>query len=135
MTGDPHKPTVLIFRKRLLYWSETFIAAQGGALERYHPVFVGFNFTDAGRRYLAGLDTAVLEEESRFLQLGKGSLKALGVVAPAWRRAMALHRPALVHAHFGLNGKNASAIARTFRVPLMVTYHGMDITIERDSLL
>lgn len=129
----PGQRSALIFRKRLLPWSETFIAAQGGALERYHPVFVGYKLKAGGAKYLKDEDVVVLSEHSALPALSKGALKALGWVTPAWRRALEERRPAIVHAHFGVNALDASAIARTFDVPLVVTYHGMDIAIERDS--
>ncbi len=128
-----NRPAVLIFRKRLLPWSETFIAAQGGALERYRPVFVGYRREAGGAAYLEGRDVVVLSEHSLAPPLSKAALKAFGVVTPRWRRALAERGPVLVHAHFGVNALDASAISRTFAVPLVVTYHGMDIAIERES--
>lgn len=122
------KPTVLVFRKRLLPWSETFIAAQGGALERYHPVFVGYQREARGGRYLDGRDVVVLEDHAMLPPLAKAAHKALGWITPRWGSALAAHRPTLVHAHFGVNARAATTFARAFDVPLIVTYHGMDIT-------
>ncbi|HEX7050518.1 MAG TPA: glycosyltransferase [Longimicrobiales bacterium] len=130
--GDD-RPAVLIFRKRLLPWSETFIAAQGGALSRYRPVFVGYQCAGAGAHYLAGHDRVVLAEHARFPGLAKGALKAFGWVAPRWRGELGARRPVLLHVHFGVNAAVALPIARTFDLPLIVTYHGMDITVERTT--
>ncbi len=124
-------PTAIIFRKRLLPWSETFIAQQGGALRRYHPVFVGYERVQGGWRYLEGRDAVVLSEAARFPILSKGALKAFGRITDDWAEALAAHAPAIVHAHFGINAMDASVIARHFDVPLVVTFHGMDITVER----
>lgn len=125
------KPTAIIFRKRLLPWSETFIAQQGGALRSYHPLFVGYQRVQGGSRYLEGLDAVVLSETARFPALSKGALKAFGRITRDWADALAAHGPAIVHAHFGVNAMDASAIARRFDVPLVVTFHGMDITVKR----
>ena len=130
------RPAVLIFRKELLPWSETFIAAQGGALQRYRPVFAGYRLVQAGAAYLAGHERVVLADHTVSTDLGKAAIKALGLVPPRWRRALAAHRPVLVHAHFGTNALDAIPIARALGVPLVVTYHGMDIATrprrERD---
>lgn len=125
------RPTAVIFRKRLLPWSETFVARQGMALRRYRPLFAGYAFEEGGRAYLEGADTAVLAEHAVVPALAKGFVKATGVLSPGWRRALAAHEPAIVHAHFGVNALAARPIAAAFEVPLVVTYHGMDITVER----
>jgi len=125
------KPAAVIFRKRLLPWSETFIAAQGGALSRYHPVFVGYRMQEGGAKYLAGRDVVPLERHAAVPQLAKALVQGLRMLPPGWRRELARRRPAVVHAHFGVNALDANVIARAFRIPLVVTYHGMDIAIER----
>jgi len=130
------RPAVLIFRKELLPWSETFIAAQGGALQRYRPVFAGYRLTQAGADYLAGHERVLLEDHAFSAGLAKAAIKALRLTPPRWRRALAAHRPVLLHAHFGTNALDAIPIARALGVPLVVTYHGMDIATrprnERD---
>ena len=127
------RPTVLIFRKRLLPWSETFIAAQGRALERYRPVFVGYRLMRPGAAYLGDARHVVLADHALVPSLSKAALKTLGRVTPAWRRALESCEPALLHTHFGLKPGPALAIARALGVPLVVTFHGMDITVERGS--
>jgi glycosyltransferase involved in cell wall biosynthesis len=124
---------VLVFRKRLLPWSETFIAAQGGALRRYHPVFVGYERMGAGDEYLAGFDVEVLAENSLLPPLSRGLYKATGYLTPGWRNAIQAHDPVLIHAHFGGNGAAAMPVARLLEIPLVVTYHGMDITVKRGA--
>jgi glycosyltransferase involved in cell wall biosynthesis len=125
------RPTAVIFRTRLLPWSETFIAQQGRALRRYEPLFAGYRYREGGRRYLEGARTSVLAEHARSEALGKASLKLFGRVPRAWREALAAHDPRIVHAHFGVNALAALPLARAFGVPLIVTYHGMDITVDR----
>ncbi|HUG00243.1 MAG TPA: glycosyltransferase [Longimicrobiales bacterium] len=127
------RPTAVIFRKRLLPWSETFIAQQGRALTRYRPLFAGYAYEEGGEAYLAGADTAVLSEHGLAPALGKALAKGFGVLPPAWGRAIAAYDPAIVHAHFGVNALAARPIAKAFSVPLVVTYHGMDITVRRRS--
>src|SRR5262249_18028926 len=45
-------------------------------------------------------------------------------------RAIAETRPAVLHAHFGSSALPASRIAKALGIPLVVTYHGMDITVR-----
>jgi glycosyltransferase involved in cell wall biosynthesis len=118
--------SALIFRKRLLPWSETFVAAQGRALRRYHPVFVGYSGQQGGARYLDGCDRILL---SRFgvPGLGKALLKLTGRLPRGFTKALKRTDPRLLHAHFGTSIAPASAIARALGLPLIVTFHGHDI--------
>lgn len=124
------RPTALIFQKRLLRWSETFIAAQGGALARYRPVFTGLQHTPGGAAYIDGFERSLLAEHTPFLELGKLSLRVLGRVPPRWLQALRAYRPTIIHAHFGTTAPTAIPLARALDIPLVVTYHGMDIAIE-----
>ena len=127
MIGGPPRRTAVIFRKRLLPWSETFIGAQVGAMSRYHPVLAGYARDARGAKYLEGREVMVLDEHSAFPALERLLLKA-GRVPRRWLRAMAATRPALVHAHFATNAGPASLLAAKLGVPLIVTCHGVDIT-------
>jgi colanic acid/amylovoran biosynthesis glycosyltransferase len=120
------KPRVVIFCDHLLYPSETFIQAQASALSEYDPVF-------AGSRRVAGLRLS----EERVYTVNPGSLlgkihelrfKILGSAPAMVKQLEALH-PVLLHAHYGPNGLRALPLASRLRVPLIVTFHGSDITI------
>lgn len=124
---------VLVFRRRILPWSETFIASQTLALRRYAPVYTGYGLDPRGVRLVEGGPRLLLEEHSLVPPLGKFLLKYGGRVPARWRRAMIAARPALVHAYFGSGALPAHAIARTLGVPLVVTYLGMDITVTPRS--
>lgn len=122
-------PTVLIFRKRLLPWSETFIAAQGRALQRYRPVFAGYTAEASGAAYLDGCDRILLSDHEpvRGLSIGKALLKATGRVPRAWLRALAATNPRLLHAHFATSAQPALLLAEELGLPLVMTFHGHDI--------
>jgi glycosyltransferase involved in cell wall biosynthesis len=123
------RPVVVVFRKRLLPWSETFIAAQGGRLVRYRPVFAGFRWDKAGKTYLAGQDTVLLEDHARLPALARALQRTVGLVGPAFLRTLRERAPVLVHAHFGRSADAAIPLARALGVPLVATYHGCDITV------
>lgn len=124
------RPAALIFRKRLLPWSETFIAAQAAALTRYRPVLAGYHRDRSGASLIAGLPAVLLDEHSTVGAAEKLLLKQFGRVPPNWRRAIASHEPTLVHAHFGSSVVPARHIAASLGLPLIVTYHGLDITVR-----
>jgi colanic acid/amylovoran biosynthesis glycosyltransferase len=128
--GKTERRTAVIFRKRILPWSETFIAAQSGAMTRYAPVLVGYSRDPGGAAYLVGRPQLILDEHSRFPALEKFLLKSTGRAPPRWLRAIADTKPAVLHAHFGSSALPASRIAKALGVPLVVTYHGMDITVR-----
>jgi colanic acid/amylovoran biosynthesis glycosyltransferase len=127
------RPTAVIFRKRILPWSETFIASQAGAMAKYAPVLVGYSRDPSGAAYLVGRPQLLLRDHSAFPALEKFLLKSAGRAPRRWLRAIAETRPAVVHAHFGSSALPASHIARALKVPLVVTYHGMDITVTAQS--
>jgi glycosyltransferase involved in cell wall biosynthesis len=129
-SGAPvERPAVVVFRKRLLPWSETFIAAQGRGLSRYRPVFSGFRWAQAGRTFLDGEDAVLLEDHSSAPALARAMQRTIGVVGRAYLRALREREPVLVHAHFGRSAEAAIPLARALGVPLVATFHGCDITV------
>src|SRR3546814_10885214 len=42
--------------------------------------------------------------------------------------------PALVHAHFGMDGSLMLPLSRRLNVPLVVTFHGYDVTMRPDAV-
>lgn len=126
------RPRVLVFRKRLLAWSETFIADQGRHLPTMEATFTGFRWDDGGRHLLDGTDCCVQEDHSLWTGLARTRLRIGLGVNPAWRRALARRRPALLHAHFGPDALAAIPVAEALGVPLVATFHGFDITKHDD---
>jgi glycosyltransferase involved in cell wall biosynthesis len=129
-TPAADRPAALVFRKRILPWSETFIAAQSGAMTRYAPVLVGYSHDPGGAAYIVGRPTLLLHDHSAFPALEKFLLKSVGRAPRRWLRAIASTNPRVLHAHFGSSALPASHVARALGIPLVVTYHGMDITVR-----
>lgn len=128
------RPSALIFRKRILPWSETFIGAQAGAMTRYAPVLAGYHRDPSGAALVAGMPCVLLDEHSAFPAAEKFLLKQFDRLPPRWGRAIAAQAPRVVHAHFGSSVVPGRLVARALRVPLVVTYHGMDITVRAGSV-
>lgn len=120
------KPGIVIFSDHLLYPSETFIQAQGGAMSEYDPVY-------AGSRRVAGLELP----EGRVHTINRGGplgrahelrFKLFGS-APGLVKTLRTLDPVLIHAHYGPNGLRAIPLARALKIPLFVTFHGGDALI------
>ncbi len=112
-------PTVGVFRLDLFKHSETFIAAQAARYVRYDPLFIG-----RGRlgEAPAGARLAVLAS-------GAERVRAVGLGDPApFLKALGGVRPALIHAHFAIDGAFAVPLAQSLGAPLVTTLHGFDVT-------
>lgn len=124
MTAHP-MPTVLVYRSNLLPKSETFIKEQVCAYRDWRGLLVGRRILD--QLSLDGLKIRLLDKDGA---VGHGILHRLGFASGL--KELQRERPSLLHAHFGPEAVSAYRIARALRVPMMVTLHGYDITIDRD---
>lgn len=117
------RPTVLVFKKDLMAYSETFIAEQAKGLTRYRPVFAAFRRVESGFHLVDGLEFRLLDEGGwrRFAM-------RMGLVAGRWRDRIGEVEPVLIHAQFGTSGVAAMPLARALRIPLVCTFQGFDIT-------
>jgi len=120
--------TVAIFRKRLLSYSETFIADQGKLLPSYKPVFCGYQKDSSGFDLLAGSTRILLSEYSKVTSLSKLLFRRGFGGDNAWIKAIGMQTPALIHAHFFSDGLDAAILSEKLGLPLVTTVHGHDIT-------
>lgn len=117
--------SVLIFRSELLPISETFIAAQAGACRRFSPKFAGLERISPG----LALPHEPVVAGKRYIRL----YKEFGI-APRFHQQIRNQAPALVHAHFAVDGVLALPVVRKLQVPLIVTLHGYDVTVDENVL-
>lgn len=119
---------VLIFKETLLPPSETFILAQMRALTRHQPRLAGLE------RVASSLplpqETLMLCGRSSAVASLRAKVYRRTGVAPLFHARARQFRPDLVHAHFASGGRTALHLARSLRVPLLVTLHGSDVTIR-----
>jgi colanic acid/amylovoran biosynthesis glycosyltransferase len=120
------KPTVIIYSDYLLGNTETFVKEQVGAISDYATVY-------AGSRRIPGLQLP--EEQVHILNRGgfwgrssELAFKLTGYAPEFMKRLHALDA-VLLHAHHGPNGLKALPIVRNLKIPMVVTFHGSDITI------
>jgi glycosyltransferase involved in cell wall biosynthesis len=119
--------TFIVYREDLLGASETFVRGQAESLSRFEPFYVGLrrrfglNLPESRVHIVGGDGLAGKLQRARFKLAGP---------SPPLRSMLAAKSPALVHAHFGPDGCNAIALARALQVPLVVTFHGYDVTVD-----
>lgn len=119
---------VLIFRKRLLPYSETFIADQGEYLSRYQAVYAGLHLDDTGIGLLKDAPRYLLDDYQPLKSFSKLLFRAGLGGARRWLSAMGTHKLSIIHAHFLNDGLDALNLKRHYSVPLVTTLHGHDIT-------
>jgi colanic acid/amylovoran biosynthesis glycosyltransferase len=128
--NEVKRETVLIYRDRLLPYSETFIPAQVNALGRYRAHYVGMSQDPKGCAAIAKDQFSLLERHVRWPQVSKTAFRLSGWMPLSFRRSLQGRSPRLIHAHFGPDGVFARAIAHQLRIPLVVTFHGYDAALK-----
>ena len=119
---------VIVFRKRLLSYSETFIADQGQFLPAFKPLFCGYHLDDSGIHLIKGSKRFLLDEISRFRSVQKLLFKSGVSGGGGWKAAIAELNPAIIHAHFFNDGIDALSLGNQLSIPVVTTLHGHDIT-------
>ena len=127
------KRPLLIYRDFLLYPSETFIKSQSEGLERFEPSFVGLQRVDGG---------IALDPRSMFLIQGRSQFRradnvlfGFAGVSVRLMAHIARTRPALLHAHFGVDGSRVARTANVCQLPMLVTLHDYDVTTSDADLV
>ncbi|WP_194436570.1 glycosyltransferase [Vibrio fluminensis] len=118
---------VAIHTNKVLPYSETFIKNHIEGLQHFSVCLVGSDRVNNGLE-LAHTETEIITEQL----LGKvqDKLYKAGFVSPSLYRKIKALNADLIHSHFGQNGYAMSTIARKLSIPHVVTFHGVDITID-----
>uniref|UniRef100_B8HQ75 Glycosyl transferase group 1 n=1 Tax=Cyanothece sp. (strain PCC 7425 / ATCC 29141) TaxID=395961 RepID=B8HQ75_CYAP4 len=126
MTVSLKHPQVGIYRRSYPLAAEPFITEQVNHLARYQPHFVLTKLL----KQISFTHSSVSEQEW-------GGLKQLAHLLSRSPRLFpqteALQKLALLHAHFGPDGVYALPLAEHLNIPLLVTFHGYDITLQPQS--
>lgn len=126
------RPKVIIFKKDILYLSETFVREQALAMRTWQPVLVGNNLVKTGLP-LDGLDVHILAK-LRARGLSKyyyHFVHKLGFPLPLYIELIRMINPRLIHAHFGTDAVAIWPYARALKLPFIITLHGYDINTNR----
>ena len=130
MTLNQTRPTALIFRMRLLPFSETFIQSQANAMRTFRPFFIGL-------RKVKGLD--VSDESAWIANRGGVSGWARELRFRMWGPSAGCTQQfrrmqPKICAHFGPDACEAIQLAKRLRIPLIATFHGYDATLTDAAL-
>jgi colanic acid/amylovoran biosynthesis glycosyltransferase len=120
---------IVVFRHNLFKISEQFITQQAEQLKRYKPVYVG------RLRYgkpPIGAESLALRDLGGWSRIG---WQMVTRNPGPYQRLLADRRPALIHAHFGVEGVYALPLAKRLGIPLVTTFHGFDATLSTAALL
>ncbi len=124
--------SVAIFRHNLFKVSEPFIVAGAQYLGRYRPFYVGrLRFGPAP----PGAEVLTFSDLNPSLALALAGWQMLSRDIGPYLRLLGQKRPALIHAHFGVEGVYALPLAHQLGVPLITTFHGFDATLATAALL
>lgn len=114
------KPIALIYRFKLLPFSETFIQNQAESLKGFEARYLGLRSipgiqTNSDRTTIINSSHSLADKlrEQRFKLFGKTSKIKF--------------KPDLIHAHFANDGAIVLPFAKRLDLPLIVTCHGFDI--------
>lgn len=126
-----NKPTILIYRDQILAPSETFIKSQSEQMKEFDVCFMG-------SRKVTGLELnqeqlLVNQQNNLAGKIKEGIFKLSGYSFGLTKRLKEKNIK-LVHAHFAPNGVFALPVAQSLNVPLIVTFHGYDITTKEDKM-
>ena len=123
-----HDRRVAIFRKRLLSYSETFIADQGQLLPHYKPIYCGYSIDSSGQHLIANAKQILLSQYSNWPGFSKLMLRQGLGGGRRWLAQLAAQNSTLMHAHFFNDGVDAIRLSQKLGIPLVTTVHGHDIT-------
>jgi glycosyltransferase involved in cell wall biosynthesis len=126
---DP-RPTVIVYKSRLLPYSETFIREQVRMLAGWRAILAGDGRVGKGLA-LDGLDVRLLGYRHRFVQ--RLANRSSPYLIWSWPRLKALkaERADLLHIHFATDAYRIWPLARQLDLPTLVTLHGYDINTYR----
>lgn len=120
-------PKVLIYRNFLLPPSQTFVKNQAEALLAFSPDYVGL-------RRVSGLGLPETRTHLVNRDQFRGRLNEIAAIfgkfPASWLQRIQGVSPRLIHAHFAQDGAIALPLAKALNLPLVVTVHGYDITVE-----
>jgi glycosyltransferase involved in cell wall biosynthesis len=122
----------IIFRHNLFKVSEPFITAQAEHLRRYQPLYLG------RLRYgppPPGAEALALADQAKGWALPGIAWQMLTLDPAPYLRLLRGRSPALLHAHFGVEGVYALPLAQRLGIPLVTTFHGFDATLATAALL
>jgi glycosyltransferase involved in cell wall biosynthesis len=128
--GRQRRPTVIVYKSRLLPYSETFIREQVRMLSGWRGILAGDGMVRKGLA-LDGLDVRLLGHRHRFAQRMANLGSRYLIWSWARLRALKAERADLLHIHFATDAYRIWPLARQLDLPTLISLHGYDITTYR----
>lgn len=123
---------IAVFRQNLFRVSEPFIAQQAQQLQRFKPFYLGrLRFGEAPE----GADSLALRDPGGHWNLPNIAWQTITRNPRPYQQLIKNRRPALIHAHFGIDSVYALPLAQRLKVPLVTTFHGFDATLATGFFL
>ncbi len=126
------RPRVLIYRDHLLGLTERFILDQGESLPRFEAFYAGSRHVDGPpvppERQL------LISDGTRFGRLRELWFKLSQHPPHRLLKAVEQIGPGLIHAHFGPDGVLVLPLSRHLGLPLVVTFHGYEVTTRTEAV-
>lgn len=136
---------VLVYRRRLLPFSETFIRRQILSLQQWEPILIGQPFSQGMSLEDLPVMTVRLSSKSNRIKktlrsrlrglfsrdtpnpLAQAQSAARRIAREVWLDDLRRRSPSLLHVHFGTNAEEAWPLAIALGIPIVITLHGYDI--------
>lgn len=130
VTSHEKLPAVIVYKSRLLPYSETFIREQVRMLSGWRGILAGNGLVKRGLS-LAGLEVRLLGYKHHYAQRLANNLSPY-LVWPWYKlRALKAERANLLHIHFATDAYRIWPLARQLDLPVLITLHGYDINTHR----
>ncbi|HDR2784654.1 MAG: glycosyltransferase [Enterobacter sp.] len=122
---------IVVFRTKLLPYSETFIKEQVLSYQQWSPILVGqFSLSDGID--LKDVNYATFEQKyNKFYNFKRNVYKLIGFSPYRDYDILNNIKPDIIHVHFGVDAVVNWPLLRKIHVPLIITLHGYDITIDK----
>ncbi|WP_066175636.1 glycosyltransferase [Bacillus marinisedimentorum] len=130
----PNDAKVIVYRDILLPKSETFVKEQADNLVRFKPVFAGYKYINYGIQLDSNNVICNQKTDTARTTIKEALIKTSGL---NWKLIKEIQQvqPRLIHAQFGPDGSLVLPIAKRLNLPLLVSFHGYDATMDDQSLL
>ncbi|MGK7952758.1 MAG: glycosyltransferase [Xenococcaceae cyanobacterium] len=129
-----NQKSIIIYRDKLLSYSETFIPAQAECLTSYEVIYTGIEKTEEIKPLIDSNKIITLSDITPNFLAWKKAFRLFALINSKWLTALKNLSPCLIHCHFGTDGFWAAKLAHQLKIPLIVTVHGYDITKQRSAL-
>lgn len=123
---------IAIFRHQLFKVSEPFISQQAEQLKNFKPLYLGRSRLGVAPNNTKSL---VLEDLSSQEQFHRKLWQVVTRDPRPYLQLLGDRKPALIHAHFGVEGLYALPLSKRLDIPLVTTFHGFDATTSVPALL